>query len=84
MDTLTQLGYHVVKKTPPSFYEGSWLDIAHIQKQDITVEQFLADCKKAGITSTIDYEFNSMISHNECSCVAQLPWGKSAVRKELK
>ncbi len=61
-----------------------WRDVVHIQKEGITVEKFMEDCKVAGVASTVDYEWETFLFQKERSSAVQLPWAKSAVRKELK
>ncbi len=83
-DKLLQLGYVITEKKSDIEGPGRWKDVVHIQKDGITVEKFMEDCKVAGVTTTVEYEWDSFFRQKEHSSAAQLPWAKSTVRKELK
>jgi hypothetical protein len=81
---LLEMGYCIAEKKSDIGQPGVWRDVVHIQKEGITIEKFMEDCKAAGVTTTVEYEWDSFFRQKEHSSAVQLPWDKSAVRKELK
>ncbi len=82
-DKLLQMGYYLTEEKHDIVCPGTWHGIVYIQQEGITIDKILADCNAAGVASTIEYEWDSSFFENEYSGTAQLPWGKSIVRREL-
>jgi len=88
INRLIEKGYTIKTKEEDNSY-STWSPIVSIDKKNVTIKQFINDCKECNVYTEVIYNYNTIISNNEKQKTKNFNWdiyykNEEPIEDELK